>query len=119
MALVGGGLRATSLHRELAKRRTTRRRGNQQASFDLQIARSSERWATDQAHHEPRWRAAVERPAPDVSRIIPGDWGKAGPGWLALPLLSAERKFGAGGRIHQFLWRCSRIVSEREKGTVR
>jgi hypothetical protein len=45
MALVGGGLRATSLHRELAKRRTTRRRGNQQASFDLQIARSSERWA--------------------------------------------------------------------------
>jgi hypothetical protein len=52
MALVGGGLRATSLHRELAKRRTTRRRGNQQASFDLQIARSSERWATDQAHHE-------------------------------------------------------------------
>jgi hypothetical protein len=47
MALVGGGLRATSLHRELAKRRTTRRRGNQQASFDLQIARSSERWATD------------------------------------------------------------------------
>jgi len=25
----------------------------------------------------------------------------------------------AGGSIHQFLWRCSRIVSTREKGTVR
>jgi hypothetical protein len=24
-----------------------------------------------------------------------------------------------GGSIHQFLWRCSRIVSTREKGTVR
>jgi hypothetical protein len=35
MALVGGATGATSLHRELAKRRTLRRRGNQQASFDL------------------------------------------------------------------------------------
>jgi hypothetical protein len=37
------------------------------------------------------------------SRIIPGDWGKAGSGWLARPLSSRIARFGSGGRIHQFL----------------
>jgi len=52
---------------------------------------------------------------PDVSRIIPGDWGKVEPGWLARPLLIRAARFGGGGRIHQFLWRRSRAVSLREK----
>jgi hypothetical protein len=32
----------------------------------------------------------------DVSWIIPGDWGKAGPGWLVRPLEGADRKASAG-----------------------
>ena len=52
----------------------------------------------------------------DGSRIIPGDWGMVGSGWLTQPL-SADRKIGAGGRIHQFLWRRSRAAGTREKGT--
>jgi len=55
----------------------------------------------------------------DVSRIIPGDWGKVESGWLAQLLSSRIARFGSGGRIHQFLWRCSRAVSIREKGTER
>ena len=55
----------------------------------------------------------------DYSRIIPGDWGKVGSGWLAQPLLNRIVRFGSGGRIHQFLWRRSRAVSKREKGTER
>jgi hypothetical protein len=35
----------------------------------------------------PRKRmAAINREPQTVSRIIPGNWGKAGPGWLARPL---------------------------------
>jgi hypothetical protein len=41
---------------------------------------------------------------PVVSRIIPGDWGKAGPGWLVWPLLSRAERRGGGGRIHQLEW---------------
>jgi hypothetical protein len=55
----------------------------------------------------------------NVSKIIPGDWGKVGPGWLAQPLSSRIARFGSGGGIHQFLWRRSRAVSKREKGTER
>jgi len=47
--------------------------------------------------------AAVNRLKPEVSRIIPGNWGKAESGWLARPLLSRIARFGSGGRIHQFL----------------
>ena len=36
-------------------------------------------------------------------RMIPGDRGKAGSGWLTRPLLKRIARF-AGGRIHQFLW---------------
>ncbi len=54
-----------------------------------------------------------------VSRIIPGDWGKVESGWLAQPLLRRAARSGSGGRIHQFLWRRSRAVSTREKGTER
>jgi len=43
----------------------------------------------------------------------------AGPGWLAQPLLKRIARFADGGRIHQFLWRRSRAVGLREKGTVR
>ena len=37
---------------------------------------------------------AVNRLKPEVSRIIPGDWGKAESGWLARPLLSRIARFG-------------------------
>jgi hypothetical protein len=47
----------------------------------------------------------------DVSRIIPGNWGKAESGWLAWPLLNRTVRCGSGGRIHQFLWRRSHAVS--------
>jgi hypothetical protein len=33
-----------------------------------------------------------ERKLLNVSRIIPGDWGKAESGWLAWPLLRPDRK---------------------------
>jgi hypothetical protein len=39
----------------------------------------------------------------NVSRIIPGDWGKVESGWLTQLLLSRIARFGSGGRIHQFL----------------
>src|SRR5581483_7192713 len=57
--------------------------------------------------------------AAQVSGIIPGDWGKVGPGWLAQPLQNEAARQSGGGRIHQFLWRRSRAVSQREKGTER
>jgi hypothetical protein len=37
--------------------------------------------------------AAVNRLKPEVSRIIPGNWGKAESGWLARPLLSRTARF--------------------------
>jgi hypothetical protein len=43
-------------------------------------------------------------------RIIPGDWGKAGSGWLIRLFLNRAARRGGGGRIHQFLWRCSHTV---------
>jgi hypothetical protein len=52
---------------------------------------------------ELRRTAAVNRLKLEVSRIIPGNWGKAESGWLARPLLSRIARFGSGGRIHQFL----------------
>ena len=67
---------------------------------------------------EPGWTAENRQMTATSPRIIPGDWGKAESSWLAQPLLSRTARFGGGGRIHQFLWRCSRIVSKREKGTV-
>ena len=42
---------------------------------------------------ELRWMAAVNRLKPKVSRIIPGNWGKAGSGWLARLLLSRIARF--------------------------
>jgi ATP-dependent Clp protease ATP-binding subunit ClpC len=53
------------------------------------------------------------------ARMIPGDWGIVGPGWLARLLSNRSASSGSGGRIHQFLWRGSRLVSTREKGTWR
>ena len=50
-----------------------------------------------------------------VSRIIPGDWGKAESGWLTWPLLRRIEWSGSGGRIHQFLWQRSRAVSNAKK----
>ena len=52
---------------------------------------------------ELRWTAAVNRLKSEVSRIIPGNWGKAESGWLARPLLRRIARFDGGGRIHQFL----------------
>jgi hypothetical protein len=59
--------------------------------------------------------ATVERSQPGISRIIPGDWGKVGSGWLARPLSSRVARLGSGGRIHQFLWRRSRAVSNAKR----
>ena len=55
----------------------------------------------------------------DVSRINPGDWGKIGPGWLVQSLENRGVSPGGRGRIHQFLWRRSRAVSNANKGTRR
>jgi len=60
---------------------------------------------------ELRWLAVINRMPPNVSRIIPGDWGKVGSGWLAQLLLNRAARSGGGGKIHQFLWRRSRAVS--------
>jgi len=62
-----------------------------------------------------RWAAAVNRLPSKVSRIIPGDWGKDEPGWLAHPLINRAVRSGSGGRIHQFLWRRSRAVSNAKR----
>jgi hypothetical protein len=48
--------------------------------------------------------------------IIPGDWAKAVPGWLARPLWSEVERLRAGGITHQFLWRRSRAVSDAKQG---
>jgi hypothetical protein len=55
--------------------------------------------------------SAVVRLRPAVPRMIPGNWGKAESGWLARPLRSCIARCGDEGRIHQFLWRRSRAVS--------
>jgi len=39
----------------------------------------------------------------EVSRIIPGDWGKIETGWLARSLRKQAARFVGRGRIHQFL----------------
>jgi hypothetical protein len=64
---------------------------------------------------ELRWAVADERKLLNVSEIIPGDRGKAESGWLAWPLLNGTARCGSGGRIHQFLWRRSRAVSNAKK----
>jgi hypothetical protein len=64
---------------------------------------------------ELRWTAVIERMSQVVSRIIPGDWGKAESGWLARPLLNRIASSGSGGRIHQFLWPRSHAVSNAKK----
>jgi hypothetical protein len=48
------------------------------------------------------------------AKMIPGDWGKVGPGWLAQPLLNRP-KGGGGGRIHGFLRRRSRAAVTRKR----
>ena len=62
-----------------------------------------------------RWAARVNRSRPNISRIIPGDWGKDESGWLALPLKNRTVRSGSGGRIHQFLWRRSRAVGNAKR----
>ena len=64
---------------------------------------------------ELRWAVTVNRPAPKISRIIPGDWGKDESGWLVHPLINRAVRSGSGGRIHQFLWRRSRAVSNAKR----
>jgi hypothetical protein len=47
--------------------------------------------------------AAMETKVESVRhKIIPGDRGKIGPGWLARSLWKHNRKIGFGGRIHRF-----------------
>jgi hypothetical protein len=60
----------------------------------------------------------IARKLSSGSRIIPGDWGTVGPGWLARPLCCRSSSSGRGGRIHQFLWHV-RACQLREKGTWR
>jgi hypothetical protein len=66
-----------------------------------------------------RWLATFNRLLLFTSRILPGDWGKVGPGWLVLPFWGRAERFDRGGNIHQFLWRRSRAVSNAKTGTVR
>jgi NAD(P)-dependent dehydrogenase (short-subunit alcohol dehydrogenase family) len=42
----------------------------------------------------PGCAAVVDRLQSCVSRIIPGDWGKVGSGWLARPLLIRAARLG-------------------------
>jgi ABC-type cobalamin/Fe3+-siderophores transport system ATPase subunit len=60
----------------------------------------------------------TRRPA-GSSRMIPGNWGKIGPGWLVRSLSSPVARPGGGGSIHQLLWRRSRAVSNAKSGAVR
>jgi hypothetical protein len=53
--------------------------------------------------------------SPAVSRIIPGNWGKVGSGWLARPLQSRVGRREGGGRIHRFLRRRSRAAGTRKR----
>ena len=41
---------------------------------------------------ELRWTRTVARLNSNVSRMIPGNWGKAESGWLTQPLLKSDRK---------------------------
>jgi hypothetical protein len=43
-----------------------------------------------------RWAATTNRAWPNVSRIIPGDWGKTRPGWLVGSLGNRGRKIPVG-----------------------
>jgi len=61
-------------------------------------------------------RGGGRKKAAEALRIIPGDWGKAEPGWLARPLQERIARFGGGGKIHQPLWRRSRAVSDAIRG---
>jgi hypothetical protein len=54
----------------------------------------------------------------EVSRIIPGDWGKVGPGWWARPLSRRAARRAGGGRIHRLLWR-GRTRQSCERGAWR
>jgi hypothetical protein len=58
------------------------------------------------------------RIAPEVSRIIPGDWGKVGSGWWARPLSRRAARHAGGGRIHWLLWR-GRTRQSCERGAWR
>jgi hypothetical protein len=60
--------------------------------------------------------AAVNRLTPEISRIIPGDWGKVESGWLARPLGKRFARAVDGGRIHQSLWRRSRAARNAMQG---
>jgi hypothetical protein len=51
-----------------------------------------------------KWKTAFNRVPSEVSRIIPGDWGKVGSGWWARPLSRRVARRAGGGRIHRLLW---------------
>jgi hypothetical protein len=53
--------------------------------------------------------------SPTFSRIIPGNWGKVGSGWLARPLQDRVARRGGGGRIHRSLRQRSRAVGTRTR----
>ncbi len=62
---------------------------------------------------------ADERMTPGVSMDDPRRLGKGRVRLVGLAPRKANREVRSGGRIHQFLWRRSRVVSKREKGTER
>jgi hypothetical protein len=49
-------------------------------------------------------------------RILPGDWGKSGSGWLARSLRKRFARAVDGGKIHQSLWRRSRAARNAMQG---
>jgi hypothetical protein len=99
--------------------RTSTKRSRAESDTNHVRCRGAKSFVDDLGHSRGVVLRAINRLRLNVSKIIPGDWGKVGPGWLARLLQDRIERLGGGGRIHQFLWRRSRVVSKREKGTAR
>jgi hypothetical protein len=52
---------------------------------------------------------------PAVSKIIPGNWGKAGAGWLLPPLRERVARREGRGKIHRFPRRRSHAVGNAKR----
>jgi hypothetical protein len=59
--------------------------------------------------------AVIVRESSSDSVIIPGDWGKVGPGWLARLLSSRSESFGGWRQDSPVPLQCSRIVVNAKK----
>ena len=73
------------------------------------------RYAVTSSLKELSRTAKFERELLDDSEIIPGDWGKVGPGWLARLLSSRSASFGGWRQDSPVPLQCSRIVVNAKK----